>query len=382
MEFLTARLQIKDRKCVVVGASSAAVQQAVHLCEAGAQVTLIGHSPALSVKPGLQVEQRDFSSADLDDCWLVVAATDSNCENQKIRQLCETRQRFCFCADDPASSSWLDSTPPRLPAGSNHNLTTDTVHNKADTGLVSLVGAGPGDSELLTLRALKLIKSADAIVYDRLVSEPILALCNEHAEFIYAGKAKSNHTLPQDSINNLLISLARKHKSVVRLKGGDPFIFGRGGEELETLAEHQVPFQVVPGITAASGCAAFAGIPLTHRDHAQSCVFVTGHLRNGEINLDWKQLTVPHQTIVVYMGLTGLDLICKSLIAHGHPPQTPAALVQQGTKPQQQVLSSTLEELPMLVAKSQVTAPTLLIIGGVVALREKLAWFNPHYSRD
>lgn len=243
--------------------------------------------------------------------------------------------------------------------------------------LVSLVGAGPGDPDLLTIRALKLIQSADVIVYDRLVSEPILSLCNPEAEMVYAGKAKANHSLPQESINELLASLASQHESVVRLKGGDPFIFGRGGEEIETLAERKIPFQVVPGITAASGCAAYSGIPLTHRDHAQSCIFVTGHLQNGEINLEWQDLVVPHRTVVVYMGLTGLDKICQTLIKHGRSPKTPAALVQRGTQPQQRVLKGSLLDLPEIVARSKVSAPTLLIIGEVVSLEDKLAWFRP-----
>ena len=200
--------------------------------------------------------------------------------------------------------------------------------------------------------------------------------CNTEAEFVYAGKARANHALPQNSINALLVELAGKYERVVRLKGGDPFIFGRGGEEIETLADQQVAFEVVPGITAASGCAAFSGIPLTHRDHAQSCIFVTGHLRNGTINLNWQELTDPQQTIVVYMGLTGVDAICRALVDHGRSAQTPAALIEQGTKPQQRVLASTLRDLPELVARSDVSAPTLLIIGGVVSLRDKLKWFE------
>ncbi len=375
MEFLTSALRVKDRNCLVAGSSDMAIQQALQLCSHGANVTLVGHPVSVPVNGNLVVEPRDFTADDLTGCWLVIAGCDNRDDNNTILQLCNAKQIFCYCPDDPQKSSWHHQS-----AAANTQEYTDTAsptEDAQDAGLVSLVGAGPGDPELLTLRALRLIQAADAIVYDRLVSEPILALCNPHAEFIYAGKEKANHTLPQDSINHLLTSLARKYSNVVRLKGGDPFIFGRGGEEIETLADQQIPFQVVPGITAASGCAAFAGIPLTHRDHAQSCVFVTGHLRNGEINLNWHQLTDPQQTIVVYMGLTGLDMICESLIHHGHAAHTPAALVQQGTQPQQRVLSSTLEGLPALVAQNNVTAPTLLIIGGVVSLRDKLAWFNP-----
>jgi len=245
-----------------------------------------------------------------------------------------------------------------------------------NVGFVSLVGAGPGDPDLLTFRALRLIQAADVLVYDRLVSESILKLRRDDAELIYAGKAKSAHTLPQTSINQLLVDLALDGKNVVRLKGGDPFIFGRGGEEIETLAQNGIKFQVVPGITAASGCAAFSGIPLTHRDYAQSCIFVTGHLQNGNINLNWQELRDPTQTIVVYMGLTGIEMICESLIRHGRSADTPTALIEQGTTPDQRVHTSTLASLPDLVATTKISPPTLLIIGGVVSLRDRLQWFE------
>lgn len=244
------------------------------------------------------------------------------------------------------------------------------------TGEVYLVGAGPGDPDLLTLRALRLIQSADVLVYDRLVSQRIIDLRGPTCELLYAGKAKSDHAMPQGSINELLVTLARDGKRVVRLKGGDPFIFGRGGEEIETLAKNEIPFQVVPGITAASGCAAFSGIPLTHRDHAQSCVFVTGHLKNGEINLNWEYLRDPHQSIVIYMGLTGLSIICEKLIGVGRSAETPAALVEQGTTPNQRVHTGTLQSLPGLISSRKVRAPTLLIVGSVVALHDSLKWFQ------
>ena len=244
-------------------------------------------------------------------------------------------------------------------------------------GFVSLVGAGPGDPELLTLGAFRAIQEADVVVYDRLVSPEVLRLVRNDAARIYAGKERSRHTLPQDQINTLLVRLAKEGKRVVRFKGGDPFIFGRGGEEIETLMEEGVPFQVVPGITAASGCAAYAGIPLTHRDHAQSVTFVTGHLKEGEITgLDWDRLARPGQTLVIYMGLQGLPHICEALIAHGCAPETPAALVQQGTTRHQRLIAGTVRSLPGLVAESAVSAPTLVIVGGVVSLHRKLAWFK------
>ncbi len=243
-------------------------------------------------------------------------------------------------------------------------------------GEVYLVGAGPGDPDLLSFRALRLMQQCDVVLHDRLVSEPIMALVNSAAERIYVGKQRSNHAVPQDSINSLLVTHARMGKRVLRLKGGDPFIFGRGGEEIETLAAEGIPFQVVPGVTAAAGCASYAGIPLTHRDHAQSCLFVTGHLKDGTVNLDWPALTRSQQTVVIYMGLEGLPVICRQLMANGLPETHPIAIISQGTLSNQQVISGTLNTLPAKVASESVKAPTLIIIGHVVSLREKLAWFE------
>jgi uroporphyrin-III C-methyltransferase/precorrin-2 dehydrogenase/sirohydrochlorin ferrochelatase len=244
-------------------------------------------------------------------------------------------------------------------------------------GEVYLVGAGPGDPDLLTFRALRLMQAADVVVFDRLVSPAIRDLVRRDAEMIYVGKKRDQHTMQQENINELLVRLAKEGKRVLRLKGGDPFIFGRGGEEIELLAQEGIPFQVVPGITAASGCATYAGIPLTHRDYSQACVFVTGHLKDGSIALNWKALAQPNQTVVFYMGLHGAPTLCKEMIAHGMPPSTPVALVQKGTTPEQKIIVGTLGTLDEIVKSHEFKPPTLIIVGEVVSMREKLAWFNP-----
>nr|WP_275677924.1 siroheme synthase CysG [Acinetobacter seifertii] len=245
---------------------------------------------------------------------------------------------------------------------------------KAPKGEVYLVGAGPGDPELLTLKALRLMQQADVVIYDRLVSQPILELCRRDATKIYVGKARSNHSVPQDGINALLVEYAQQGKRVCRLKGGDPFIFGRGGEEIQKLFQACVPFQVVPGITAASGCSAYAGIPLTHRDYAQSVRFLTGHLKEGSPELPWNELVYENQTLVLYMGLVGLERICEQLIAHGQRPDMPVALISKGTTPEQKVVVGSLADIASKVTEHQIHAPTLTIIGEVVRLREQLQW--------
>ena len=246
----------------------------------------------------------------------------------------------------------------------------------SEVGEVYLVGGGPGDPDLLTFKALRLMQQADVVLHDRLVSKEVMDLVRRDAELIYVGKERDNHSVPQDGINQLLVDLAKQGRRVCRLKGGDPFIFGRGGEEIETLAENGIPFQVVPGITAASGCSTYSGIPLTHRDYSQSCRFVTGHLKDGSMNLPWDELAVEQQTIVFYMALKGAQHLSNKLIEHGMRSDMPVALVEKGTTPDHRVWTTTLGELPNVVATQPIKAPTLIIVGEVVKLRKKLNWFD------
>ena len=453
-------LTLKDRHCTVIGGGSVASRKVDNLLSAGANVTVI--SPQLidelrqkANQQTLQYIPRTFESGDLDQSFLVFAATDNPDVNAEIAQLANNKNIPVNVADNPEHCSFivpsvLDRNPvtiavstggasPVLARQLRIKLETmipstcgrlakiteeyrakvkahfptqeqrkkfwesalkgsfaELVYAGQDTaarqlldetlakdeeqnpmGEVYLIGAGPGDPDLLTFKAVRLMQQADVMVYDRLVSQPILAMANKNAERFYVGKEKDNHAVPQDKINELLVDLAQQGKRVLRLKGGDPFIFGRGGEEIETLAENNVPFQVVPGITAASGCASYSGIPLTHRDFAQSVTFATGHLKDGSINLNWNQLVQPNHTLVFYMGLTGIAVISKQLQAHGMSTEMPAALIEQGTTRNQRVHIGTVGNLPQLVKETGVRAPTLTIIGNVVQLHKKLAWYIP-----
>ena len=249
--------------------------------------------------------------------------------------------------------------------------------SEIELGEVYLVGAGPGDPDLLTFKALRLIQQADVVLYDRLVSKGVMELVRRDSELIYVGKkGGSQESTRQIDINDQLVELAKSGKRVCRLKGGDPFIFGRGGEEIESLSEHGIPFQVVPGITAASGCSSYAGIPLTHRDYSQSCRFVTAHLKNGTTNLPWDEFVIDQQTIVFYMALSGANYICQKLMEHGMDKDMPIAIIEKGTMPEQKVYISSLTKLPDLLATEDIHAPTLMIVGEVVRLNEKLNWYG------
>lgn len=460
MNSLPIFLIIKDRPCLVVGGGDVAARKVALLRRAEGRVTVV--APTLAAALSAQTASgeiahraAEFSPADLDECILVIAATDDRALNKRVAELAKARRLPVNVADQPALCSFImpsivDRSPvivavssggaspvlarllrarletmipaaygrlatlvagfrqrvkarfrntrarrafwerilqgpvaEMLFAGQNRAARTalEAALNDAEPaspmGEVYLVGAGPGDPDLLTFRALRLMQQADVVVYDRLVAKPLLDLVRREAERIYVGKEPNKHTVPQEQINQLLTRLAKEGKRVLRLKGGDPFIFGRGGEEIDTLAAEGVPFQVVPGITAASGCAAYAGIPITHRDFAQSCIFVTGHLKDDRIELNWEQLVQPQQTVVFYMGVKGLDIICRELIAHGMRADMPAALVEQGTTPNQRVFVGTLANLPAAVRAANVRPPSLIIVGEVVRLHDKLAWFEP-----
>ena len=460
MEHYPVFLNLQNRPVLVVGGGHVAERKIDNLLCTGSKLTIVApritdHLQSLVNEGKVLHQQREFIDSDLENTFLVVAATDNTSINQHIATCCHQQNILVNVVDNAELCSYIvpsvvDRSPvtiavstggasPVLARQLRMKLETmvpsscgqlaaiteefrDAVKARFESteqrkkfwehalkgpfaelvyagqvqqarellqqllqqgdgesqlGEVYLVGAGPGDPDLLTFKALRLMQQADVMVYDRLVSKTILDMANRQAERIYVGKEKDNHAVPQDKINDLLVTLAKQGKRVLRLKGGDPFIFGRGGEEIETLAEQGVPFQVVPGVTAASGCASYAGIPLTHRDYAQSCSFATGHLKDGSINLNWDQLVQPNHTIVFYMGLTGISVISEQLQAHGMDKDTPAALVEQGTTRNQRVHIGTVANLPELVKTAGVRAPTLTIIGNVVKLHEKLHWYQP-----
>jgi len=459
MDLLPIFLNIRDKRCVVVGGGEVAFRKATLLLRAGAKLNII----AVSVDEQLRklcnahdstIAEREFEEGDLADAILVVAATDDHETNKRVSVIASTLNIPVNVVDQPQLCSFImpsivDRSPlvVAISSGGTSPILTrklkelnesmiparidrlaellgsyrgrvkneigdfaertrfwenvldseipELVYNGQDDkaksaldswlanpqstrvgGEVYLVGAGPGDPDLLTLRALRLMHKADVVLYDRLVSPEILLKLRPDAEKIYVGKRSADHTVPQENINAMLVRLAKEGRRVLRLKGGDPFIFGRGGEELDSLAAEGIPFQVVPGITAASGCASYAGIPLTHRDYSQSVRFLTGHTKDGRVPLEWEILVKEQQTLVFYMGLAGLPLICDQLLQHGMPSATPVAVVQQGTTQDQKVVVGNLDGIADLAVKEEIQAPTIIIIGEVVKLQQSLSWFK------
>ncbi|EKS1844396.1 uroporphyrinogen-III C-methyltransferase [Cronobacter muytjensii] len=455
MDHLPIFCQLRNRACLLVGGGDVAERKARLLLEAGATLTVnaLAFAPqfeAWAEQGMLTLAPGAFDARLLDDCWLVIAATDDDEVNNAVSDAAEARRIFCNVVDAPKQASFImpsiiDRSPLMVAVSSGgtspvlarllrekleallpqhlgkvagyagqlrrrvkHTFTsmserrrfwekffvndrlaqslanndeqavtriTETLLNEPldDRGEVVLVGAGPGDPGLLTLKGLQQIQQADIVVYDRLVSDEIMNLVRRDADRVFVGKRAGYHCVPQEEINQILLREAQRGKRVVRLKGGDPFIFGRGGEELETLCEAGIPFSVVPGITAASGCSAYAGLPLTHRDYAQSVRLVTGHLKNGG-EFDWHNLAAEKQTLVFYMGLNQAAAIQEKLIEHGMDPAMPVALVENGTSVKQRVVAGVLTELGALA--QQVESPSLIIVGRVVALRDKLNWFS------
>lgn len=459
MELLPLFLDIRGRRCVIVGGGEIALRKASLLIRAGASLHIVATSVSESLQQlcessGGTVAAKEFEEGDLDGATLVIAATDDATLNERVSVVAKSTGIPVNVVDQPKLCSFImpsivDRSPivvaissggtspvltrklkelneTMIPAridslakllGSYRDRVKEEITDfsgrlrfwegildseipelvytgqdaKAEAafeehlkspqdfgvaGEVYLVGAGPGDPDLLTLRALRLMHKADVVLYDRLVSPEILLKLRPDAEKIYVGKQSANHSVPQETINQMLVRLAQEGKKVLRLKGGDPFIFGRGGEELESLTEAGIAFQIVPGITAASGCASYAGIPLTHRDYSQSVRFLTGHTKDGSVPLEWEILVKEQQTLVFYMGLSGLPEITKELLAHGMAATTPAAIVQQGTRQTQRVLVSTIDAIADLAVEQEIQAPTIIIIGEVVKLQKSLSWFN------
>ena len=466
MEQLPICLNLKNRTVVVTGSGQQAARRACTALRAGAKVNLVTQAQSAALdevaqQSGVLVRMGQLEDTDLDDAFIVFAASEDAGDNERVCKLARARSilvssehwqdcdftipsiidrspllvaissagtspllvrliaqrleatipaafghltRFLGQArhaiagklpdrlmrrrfmeklvDGPVADLVLAGDEGRAQALMEQQADKFAAKDPSDVGEVYLVGGGPGDPDLLTFRALRLMQRADVVVYDRLIGSAIMELVRPNAERIYVGKKRNDHALPQEEISRLLVKLARGGKRVLRLKGGDPFIFGRGGEEIELLASEGIPFQIVPGITAASGCASFAGIPLTHRDHAQACVFVTGHTKTGRLSADWASLLQPGQTVVIYMGLAYLGELMRDFIAHGADPTLPVAIVENGTRPNQKVAAGTLSTIAQVASTEGITGPALTIIGSVVTLRDKLAWYNPASASD
>lgn len=463
MDYLPVFLNVRNQRCVLVGAGEVASRKAALLARAGAHIVVIAPQVRHEVQTivdthGGEIHQREFVDNDITDAVLVIAATNNHAVNQQVSSLARLRQIPVNVVDEPELCSFIvpaivDRNPVvvAISTGGNSPVLTRQIKEKieillpsaygrlasllgelrgrvknslqnftqrtrfwekllsgampelvlngreqqamalfeqtlneyqvaADSdqqpGEVYLVGAGPGDPDLLTLKALRLMYAADVVLYDRLVSDDIMARVRPDAERIFVGKEAKHHPVPQEQINDMLVRLAKSGRKVLRLKGGDPFIFGRGGEEIDRLAAAGIAFQVVPGITAASGCACYAGIPLTHRDYSQSVRFVTGHMKNDLPDLDWPMLVREDQTLVIYMGLITLAVICEQLQKHGMSSEMPVAVVEQGTTPAQRVVTGSLQTITDVVTRADIKSPAIIIIGKVVKLQSQLAWFN------
>ena len=378
---VTLRVRTRGRPTLVVGTHPEAQGLLDALGQDAAALAGVGAALPEGVRPWQPVEEPPPVTEVVPQCALVVVLDPDD----------PYADAALAAADAVRVPAWVPSAPERGTAEPASPLLTNgatdwlaeaegAVHappgQQGGVGDVSLVGAGPGAPDLLTLRGLRALQTADVVIFDRLVADALLDQVPPQCERIYVGKRRRDHPVPQEEINTLLLRHARAGKRVVRLKGGDPFIFGRGGEEIEHLMDAGIPFRVIPGITAASGCAAYAGIPLTHRDYAQSCAFVTGHRKDSELDLDFRGLVRDGQTLVFYMGLHSLRDVCAGLIGEGMSPAMPAALVQQGTTRAQTVIEGTVSDLPDAVEAREVRAPTLLIIGEVVCLRRRLDWFR------
>ncbi len=463
MSYLPLFIETTGKKCLIVGGGKVASRKLVPILKAKMKVTLISPEVIEEIElnfhknKNLKIIKRKFKPEDIEDQFLIIAATNEKTTNKKIAKLSKDNNILVNMAEDSLSGNTLipsvvDRDPIKIAvsSGAASPILTRLVKTRLETvipysfskladimmeyrdavkknflkisdrrkfwevfldgpisemvlsghidkakkaldeslkenkflektGEVYLVGAGPGDPELLSFKALRLMQKADIVIYDRLVSRPIMNLIRQDTEKIYVGKQRADHAMPQENINQLLARLALEGKKVLRLKGGDPFIFGRGGEEIESLIKDDIPFQIVPGITAASGCASYAGIPLTHRDYSQACIFVTGHLRDGTVNLNWEMLAHEKQTLIFYMGMHGSKIICEELIKHGLSNETPAALIVKGTTEDQEVIIGNLKNMPEIIMERKIVPPTLLIIGDVVKLHNKLKWFNPFH---
>lgn len=434
MDYLPLFAELKQRPVLVIGGGEIAERKIKFLLRAQAQVQVVAEtlSPALAdlaARQALSWRATEFSDSLVDDVFLVIAATEDEALNQRVFAAANARYRLVNVVDNQvlsrilrekieallptnlgrlaeSASYWRNHLKTRLTttearrrfwervftgrfaslmvagnsAEAEKALQDELDKPERETGEIILVGAGPGDAGLLTLRGLQAIQQADVVFHDHLVTQPVLELVRRDAELICVGKRAGEHSVPQHETNQLLVEAAKAGKTVVRLKGGDPFIFGRGAEELQAAAEAGIPFQVVPGVTAAAGATAYAGIPLTHRDYAQSAVFVTGHYKPDSAPFDWSLLAKSQQTLAIYMGTMKAAEISAQLIAHGRDSDTPVAVISRGTRDDQQTITGTLQQLEHLAKDAPM--PALLVVGEVVQLHQQLAWFQHTSSAE